>query len=84
MTRKITKKYGGKFFGYLEYSIAHMISLLFYARRNKKILSERERIRKILIINLGHLGEMVLSTALIANVKDIFPEARITFSRYGR
>lgn len=29
-------------------------------------------------MNLGHLGEMVLSTAFIANIKDIFPEARIT------
>ncbi len=78
MTRKITEKYRSKFLGYLEYSISYMISLLFYTRSNKKILSEREKIREILIINLGHLGEMVLSTALIANVKDIFPEARIT------
>lgn len=41
-------------------------------------MSQRDKITNILIANLGHLGEMVLSTALIANIRDIFPQAQLT------
>lgn len=55
-----------------------MITVLFYSNRNRKLYSKRDELTEILVINTGHIGEMVLTTAFLANLRDVFPNARIT------
>ena len=46
---------------------------------NNGVLIERERLKKILIIKLRAIGDVVLSTVVLKNLRDAFPEVKIDF-----
>jgi heptosyltransferase-2 len=65
-------------YGHLKYQLSYFVDLLFFSRRNKKLFLKTENVEEILVINTGHIGEMVLTTAFLANIRKIFPIARVT------
>lgn len=38
---------------------------------------EREQVRSILVVKLRHIGDVLLSSALFGNLRELFPQARI-------
>jgi heptosyltransferase III len=43
------------------------------------LIIEKEKIKKILVIKFGGIGDVLLSTVVLANLKDYFPDAEIYF-----
>jgi heptosyltransferase-2 len=64
--------------GYLKYLLSYFVDLLFFSGRNKNLFNQAEKIKEILVINTGHIGELVLTSALLANIRKIFPIASVT------
>ncbi len=58
--------------GYLLHILSFLITILFYSNRKLK------NIKKILIIKLDHVGDLIVSTPVISNLKLNFPQARLT------
>jgi heptosyltransferase-2 len=65
-------------YGYLKYLLSYFVDLLFFSGRNKNLFTQAEKVKEILVINTGHIGELVLTSAFLANIRKIFPIARIT------
>jgi lipopolysaccharide heptosyltransferase II len=66
-------------FGYLKYLRSYFVDLIFFRRKNKTLFSRKDEIKRVLVINSGHIGELVLATAFLANIRAIFSNAKITF-----
>lgn len=61
--------------------LIYLLTSTFIAPRYKNprsLLRDREGIKTILVVHLGHLGEMVLATAALACLRGQFPNAWIT------
>ena len=52
---------------------------LFLNTKNRKTSKTKIKINKILISNIGHLGDVVISTAMIEHIKSNYPDVKIGF-----
>lgn len=61
--------------------LIYLVTSLLVAPRYKNprlLAKDRETVKTILVVHLGHLGEMVLATAALACLRRQFPDAKIT------
>ena len=65
------------FSGYCEHGISYLLTKLFFVKGDLRDAIQRKKIKRILVVNLGHLGEMVVSTALLRVLRQNFPDAKI-------
>lgn len=63
--------------GYLDYFLSFIITILFFARGEFHDVARRTEIKNILVIHLGHLGEIVLTTAFLKVLRQSFPCAKV-------
>lgn len=72
----LTRYYPNPYRDYARYSLSYLLGLFF--RRNAEAAAQPDRIRRILIVNIGHIGDAILSFGVVRNLRDAFPRAEIT------
>lgn len=72
----LTRYYPNPYRDYARYGLSFLLGLFF--RRNAQAAARPDKVHRILIVNIGHVGDAILSFGVARNLRDAFPQAEIT------
>lgn len=72
----LTRHYPSPLWAYARHSLSYLLAVFF--RHNGEAARSPVRVRRILIVNIGHIGDALMSFGVARNLRATFPDAHIT------
>ncbi|MEW5703948.1 MAG: glycosyltransferase family 9 protein [Pseudomonadota bacterium] len=72
----LTKYFPSPYRSYPRHFVAYFVSVLY--RRNHEAVERPHSVKKILLVNMGHMGDVILSLGLLRTLRETFPSAEIS------
>lgn len=76
---RLKPKIRSRLAGGFEYFVSFLVTFCCFENRNRQLAKQKDTVGKILLVNLAHLGDIVLSTSVVKCCRNLFPGASIHF-----